>query len=241
MKLKIFLLLLLIFTFSSGILPAQKKSKKITVSGFVTDSNFRPVEGALILVDQQSTQVFTGENGYYRIRIRPDALVISVLTPNKETMSQLIDNQESINFPIGVISSETTLQTKAENNKLLDLGYKKVDPEKMAVSVSNSDVIDASGDEFSIYHDIYEMIKGRVPGVDVNGQKIRVRGVTSFNSNNDPLFVVDGIPVNSIENIMPNMVQSITLLKGTSTAFYGSRGAYGVIVITLKKNSSIKK
>lgn len=79
------------------------------------------------------------------------------------------------------------------------------------------------------------MIKGKIPGVVVNGESIRIRGPNSFFQNNDPLFVVDGIPVSSISNIRPNMVESISVLTEAAASIYGSRGVNGVIVITLRK------
>jgi TonB-dependent SusC/RagA subfamily outer membrane receptor len=79
------------------------------------------------------------------------------------------------------------------------------------------------------------MIQGTVPGVDVYGKTIRIRGVNFQTSNNGPIFVIDGIISNTIDHITPNSVQSITVLKNEETALYGSRGTGGVIVITLKK------
>ena len=85
------------------------------------------------------------------------------------------------------------------------------------------------------------MIAGRIPGVDVAGKKVRIRGVNSMVSNNDPLFVVNSIPLNSIDHILPQDVESISVLKGPSATIYGSRGVNGVIVIKLKSEVSQKK
>jgi TonB-dependent SusC/RagA subfamily outer membrane receptor len=78
------------------------------------------------------------------------------------------------------------------------------------------------------------MIKGEVAGVEVIGTSIRIRGTSSLMSGTQPLLVVDGVTVNSIDNILPMMVKSIEVLKGSGAAIYGSRGANGVILITLK-------
>jgi len=85
------------------------------------------------------------------------------------------------------------------------------------------------------------MIAGKVPGVDVSGKKIRIRGINSMVSSNDPLFVVNGLPMSSIDHIPPQVVESISVLKGPSATIYGSRGINGVIVITLKNDVSTKK
>ena len=80
------------------------------------------------------------------------------------------------------------------------------------------------------------MIQGQCPGVEVEGTKVRIRGVSSINSPTDPLFVVDGIIQNGgVDYISPNDVKSITVLKdAASCAIYGSQGANGVILIDLK-------
>ncbi len=70
------------------------------------------------------------------------------------------------------------------------------------------------------------------PSIQVNGNKIVIRGVNSINST-DPLLIVDGIIVSSIDYISPQMVKSIEILKGSDAAIYGSRGANGVVMITL--------
>jgi TonB-dependent SusC/RagA subfamily outer membrane receptor len=75
------------------------------------------------------------------------------------------------------------------------------------------------------------MIKGEVPGVQVNGTSITIRGTGSIMSSTEPLFIVDGIAVNQISDISPVEVKSIEVLKGASASIYGSRGANGVILI----------
>ena len=81
------------------------------------------------------------------------------------------------------------------------------------------------------------MIQSKIAGVFVDGKKIRIRGNNTFFENNDPSFVVDGMPVNSIDHILPNTVQSISILKGPAGSMYGAKGVNGVIVIALKKSS----
>jgi TonB-dependent SusC/RagA subfamily outer membrane receptor len=236
MKLKGLIFISLSLIFSVNILTAQKKSKNITVSGYVTDTCNNPVVGAMIKIDNKNALSHTDKSGYYNIRIRPDANEITVLSQNYKVRSELIGGRTSINFSLrGRDVSQQIGKKEGESEESVDIGYRKMDSKKMAVSVSKSDVLDVSGSEYSTYRNIYEMIQGRFPGVDVNGQKIRIRGVNTLAGNNDPMFLVDGSPVSSIDHIIPNKVQSITVLKGTATTIYGSRGVNGVIVITLKK------
>ena len=114
----------------------------------------------------------------------------------------------------------------------VNVGYTVVDRDDLTTSVS---VVKADQNT-SVYRNIYEMIQGRCPGVDVQGTKVTIRGMNSINSPTEPLFVVDGVQQSgSISYISPNDVKSITVLKdAASCAIYGSQGANGVILIDLK-------
>ncbi|GAB3831383.1 SusC/RagA family TonB-linked outer membrane protein [Hymenobacter jeollabukensis] len=96
---------------------------------------------------------------------------------------------------------------------------------------------------------VMESLQGRLPGVDItrssgsasSGVNVTVRGNRSLTANNGPLFIVDGIQYNSIQDINPNDIQSMEVLKdAASTAVYGSRGANGVIIVTTKKGAAGK-
>lgn len=90
------------------------------------------------------------------------------------------------------------------------------------------------------YTDIYQMIRHEVPGVVVSGRSIVVQGPNSFFGSSQPLFVVNGNRVSSIDNINPLDVKSIRLLKGSYANIYGNDGANGVISITLLNGSEKK-
>ena len=76
------------------------------------------------------------------------------------------------------------------------------------------------------------MLRG-TPGVQVIGNRVIIQGQSSISDITAPLYVVDGIPVQSINDVLPSMVENISVLKGLSAAIYGTRGIYGVILITL--------
>ena len=241
MKAKLLIFILLLFAVSANISTAQQKGRKL-ISGVVVDAVRHPVVGAIILVDLKKTQVVTDENGFYKIRVKPGAKMLSVLPPSLEIKSDSIGNQDVINFILeGIDLSSQSRQIEGIPTESIDVGIRSVNSKKSALSVTKSDVIDVSKNDNNIYQNIYQMIQGKVSGVDVSGTKIRIRGQNSFFSGNDPIFVVDGVPVNSIENIMPNDVQSITMLKGTAATIYGSIGSNGVIVITLRRSAQHKK
>jgi TonB-dependent SusC/RagA subfamily outer membrane receptor len=98
-------------------------------------------------------------------------------------------------------------------------------------SLKNGDV------DFSMYNDIFELIRGRLPGVSIENGEIRIRGQRSINSSNAALIVVDGIIVDNsyLSLIPPNTVASIDVLKDASSSIYGSRGANGVVIIETKR------
>ncbi|HBC78610.1 MAG TPA: hypothetical protein DEO60_03050 [Bacteroidales bacterium] len=95
-------------------------------------------------------------------------------------------------------------------------------------------VIEIKDSSVPAYQDIYDMIRGRVAGVEVSGKSIRIRGSNSLNVSTEPLFVVDGVMVREIDDIAPETVKSIEVLKGPDASAYGVRGSNGVIVITRK-------
>ena len=114
----------------------------------------------------------------------------------------------------------------------INVGYGSVKKKDLTQPVSKMDV---KNSKYASYTNIYQMLSGEVPGVRVNGTSIIIQGASSFNSSTEPLFVVDGIPRESIDDIPPQMVKSIEVLKGTSASIYGTRGANGVILIYLDR------
>ena len=132
-------------------------------------------------------------------------------------------------------ASRTTSDKAAASDpeeELLNTGYGHVKKKNYTGSISKVKVKSESDG----YTDIYEYIRGRVPGVMVRGTSITIRGINSINSGTEPLILVDGVEVSDLSSISPAMVDSIDVLKdAASTAIYGVRGANGVILITLKK------
>jgi TonB-dependent SusC/RagA subfamily outer membrane receptor len=93
------------------------------------------------------------------------------------------------------------------------------------------------------YSNIFDVLKGRVPGVAVNGNSINIRGVSSILLSNEPLYLLDGIPVDAgaVSSINPQDVDRIEILSGPSSAIYGSRGGNGVVAIYTKRGRFMKK
>ena len=83
------------------------------------------------------------------------------------------------------------------------------------------------------YSDIYEYLRGRIPGVEIVGTSIRIRGINTT-GNTDALIILDGMEVSDISDINPMDVKSVEVLKDAASTIYGMRGANGVVIIKTK-------
>lgn len=234
MKTKLFFCLLLLLSFQVGISYSQKSLKKITVSGYVKDGTDTPVANAIIIVDGEKTAFFTNDKGFYKARINQGSSSIGVLTQTSGKVEEPINGRGRIDFRFeGSVPIQVTGKADPED-EAVDMGLRTAKKKSLTSPV---EVVDGTKSKYASYDNIYDMIKNEVPGVMVSGNSIRIRTATSINASNEPLFVVDGVPVNTIDNIVPQMVKSIQVLKGSSAAIYGMRGSNGVIVISLLKGS----
>ena len=229
MKIRIIICLIIAaFSFSSGY--SQKPGKKITISGYVLDGTRTPISGAIVMIDGKSTDKYTDEKGFYQIKVKSGSVRIGILTVANGFVEETIDGRTSINFELrGSVMNQPDMAVKP-GDEAINVGYGTVKKKDMTTNVNK---IDASNPKYASYRNIYEMIKGEVPGVQVTGTSIKIQGVSSMNSGTEPLFVVDGVVVSSISDIQPAIVKSIEILKGSSASIYGSRGANGVILINL--------
>jgi TonB-dependent starch-binding outer membrane protein SusC len=230
MKRNVFFVILMLL--SVAILPLNAQ-KKITIKGIVIDDRKEPVVGAILVVDREQTRLYTDINGKFRLKVSPDAESIGVVISKNMFVEKPISGRKelTINIPYEahqkIISDITNPDEEAIN-----VGYGTV-KQKNLISTVNK--INASKNNYAAYSNIFDMISGTVPGVRVNGSNIIIQEATSFIGSTQPIFVVDGIVVNEISSISPSQVKSIEILKGSAAAIYGSRGANGAILITLRK------
>jgi TonB-dependent SusC/RagA subfamily outer membrane receptor len=205
-------------------------NKPITITGKVLTLDQKPVAGAVIYVDNSKTSFVTSSKGSYKIKVSPSARKLAIHSSEYGNCDTLINQQTTINFTFQVSSKlqkddkDITRKGDYENT---GNGSVKMDNES-----SRYNKIEGDLNKNSQYQNIYDMLNGTVPGVIVNGKKITIRGQSSFYGTNEPLFVVDGVIVTSIDDIRPIEVKSIQVVKSSSAAIYGSRGSNGVIVIT---------
>ena len=231
MKRGIILCMMLSLIVSENI-DGQKNNKKNMVSGYVTDVNNQPVAGAMILVDRQETGVVTNKKGFYKVRITPETRMIGAYSDLKGSAEAQAEGGLEINIILyGNYAIEGFIPAITVEEEMVNIGYGKVQKKDLTTPTGQ---IDGRDSKYDSYTSIYDMIRGEVPGVQVVGTQIQIRGISSINSSNDPLLVVDGMAVSSIDNISPREVKSISVLKGSDAAIYGSRAAGGVILINLK-------
>jgi TonB-dependent starch-binding outer membrane protein SusC len=236
---KSIILLFSIFLFISSVSSfAQKSGKKHYITGQVLDINNKPVCGAMVLIDNKSSDVVTNDNGMYKVKVKADAAIISILNLSSGLMNEVINGRTVINFKLNnVIPQEETVKQENPDNEIVNIGYGYAQKKDLATSVGN---INGQNTKFASYQDVYQMIQGEIPGVQVVGKRILIRGTGTINASSDPLVLVDGIDMfadanNTLDAIDPRMVKSINILKGPDAAIYGSKAANGVILITLIK------
>jgi TonB-dependent starch-binding outer membrane protein SusC len=233
MKRGICFLMILLVPISCNLF-AQMQGKRYYITGQVLDLNDKPVSGAIVLVDTRSTQVVTDERGMYKVRVKTNATTISVFKSSNGQQDEEIKGRKIVNFKLesGTLLYPPEEQVKTESDKI-SVGYGYVEKKDATTSVSK---IDGLNNKKATYSTIYQILQ-RDPSVQVIGNKIIIRGVGS-NINTDPLLIVDGIIVETIDYINPNTVKSVEILKGSEASIYGARGANGVIMITLIGNNS---
>lgn len=200
-----------------------------TIKGVVTTFDSIAVIGADIKIKSTKEVVKTDSLGQFLALIdQSDKLTVSAGGFYK----QKVDITKQIKFVAINIKLKPT-----EKAREYAIGYGYVnDAEKLnALSQISSDDLD-----FSMYTNMYELIRGRVPGVQVhtNGD-IVMRGVNSFYASPAALIVVDGVPVDKsvFATLVPANVKSISTIKDGSAAIYGSRGANGVVIVETKKGT----
>jgi len=225
---KIFLVLF-ILSLSCGSF-AQNSGKKYYITGQVLDANGKPIFGATVLVDNKSTDVATDVKGNYKVKVKPDAAVISVFSLSSGLLiNEEINGRVVINFKF----EDAMSQNANKENEEVNIGYGTVQKKDISSNITS---VDGQKKRYSVYQNVYDMIRGELPNVQVIGDKIRVKGAYDTNSGQiDAIILVDGVETTSVAGIVPRMVKSISVLTGADASIYGSRSGHGVILITLTK------
>lgn len=100
--------------------------------------------------------------------------------------------------------------------------------------VDSVNTIELSEEKSLGYTDIYDYLRGKVPGLQIKGTDITIRGISSVNAQGSPLIIVDGVEVPDVSSINPQEIVKVEVLKDSATSIYGFKGAFGVIKFTTK-------
>lgn len=231
LKYKLNLIVFLLFV--SLIIQAQ-----IRITGVVTDLNKESLIGVTVQVKGTSTGTITNLKGEFSILAPSDK---STLVFSYTGFTQLI-------IPVGKQQFINAVMKEAikELDEVTVVGYGAMKKRDITGAISS---ISAQSIEEKTPINVYDALQGQTSGVQIvtgsgapgEGAEIRIRGVSTFDEGAKPLFVVDGVPLDNVDNINPNDIESIEVLKdAASTAIYGSRSANGVILVTTKKGEKSK-
>ncbi|MEE0236172.1 MAG: TonB-dependent receptor [Bacteroidales bacterium] len=215
------------------------------VKGVVVDA-IGPVIGATVIEQGTSNGTSTGLDGDYVLTVSSANAVVEVSCIGYATQTFVASQ-----LPKTVTLSEDTTFL----DEVVVIGYGTVKKEDMTGSIT---AIKSEELNRGAMVNTQDMLKGKVPGLLItpgdggpgSGSTIRIRGAASLNASNDPLIIIDGVPIasdagkgmaNPLDMINPNDIESFTILKdASSAAIYGSRASNGVILITTKKGKGNK-
>jgi len=201
-----------------------------TLLGRITNDKDEPIVNVLVYLDTIKTKVISNVIGCFEVTIPEGIKTITLYSPKHGYLTSAYNNEKRLSFMFLEPKEE-----KKDTQVVLENGTS--DKNNPASSINTLNV--RQDKNTSTYRTIYEYIDGKVAGVSVsNDNKITIRGGTSWNLSNEPLFVVDGVVVQSIDHISPVDVVNINVLKGVDTSIYGSRGSNGVIEIRTSQGSN---
>lgn len=212
-------------------------TKDITVTGIITDNKGVTLPGVSVKVKGTSNGVVSDLNGRFSIRVVNDGVLVFSYV-GFTTQEVAVSNKTTIN--INLIEENKSL------NEVVVIGYGTAKRKDLTGSVSS---IDTKTIKDLAVTRVDQALSGKVAGVQVKttsgepgaAPQVRIRGISSISAGSGPLYVVDGFPIDNIQTLNPNDIESLDVLKDASaTAIYGSRGSNGVIIINTKRGKSGK-
>jgi TonB-dependent starch-binding outer membrane protein SusC len=239
------LLLLFVVTFFTTMALAQR-----TITGKVTDDKGLPVANASVMVKGTTVGTSTKEDGTFELVLPPQAKTLVITSVGLSAIEEKITNNS--NYSVQLSSTERKM------DEVVVVAYgtaRKPTITGSLVKVGGDDI------ESRPFTSVDKILQGQVSGlqsVAASGtpgaaQQIRIRGIGSISASAEPLWVLDGVPINTgdasrltttanlLSTINPNDIESVTVLKDAASAsIYGSRAANGVILVTTKKGKSGK-
>ena len=207
----------------TAVVQEANQSKKI--SGQVLDEYGDPMIGVTIRVKGSQLATVTDLDGNFSLSVPGNKAELEISYIGYQTAN-----------PTAVAGTPVKVTMQPEQNDLDEvvvIGFgvvKKRDVTGSVASIKSEAIVQAPTSDLST------ALQGRISGLDVNGDQLRIRGNRSINGNNAPLVIIDGVMGGSMSDLNPDDIESVDVLKdASSTAIYGSQGANGVIIITTKK------
>jgi len=220
----------LILTTAFVLLVGMSYSQTRVVRGELTAFNRYPVANVEVTAKKAKTSVHTNEKGEFELVCKEkDVLIIKseVFT----SLNKRVGKKDEY-FKLNLIFRDSPTNREIATGK----GYIKKD--ELAYALTH---LSYENNDFCNYTDVFSLIKGKFSGVEIKssqmgGQAVFVRGQKSIESEGSAIYVVDGVEVADISFVYPCEITSINILKDGAAAMYGSRGAFGVVVIETKGN-----
>ncbi len=213
---KILIIIALIFTISN--MSAQQR----IVKGRVLLNDDFGIGNIVVSAKKSKASVITSPNGTFSIACE-DNDVLKFKSKSFFSQSKSIKGIDSLDVYLIFKEGQKNIDIARNEGYLTDEGINQL---KNSLSTEEID--------YSSYSNIYELMRGKLNGVEVSGNAVRIRGSHSLSGSNTAAFLVNGIFVTDVSDISPINIKSIKVLKSADAAIYGSEGLYGVIVIETK-------
>lgn len=234
MKMNKLLLAILMVLGTIGLLSAQSRQVRGKI---ISSEDNQGIPGVNVLVKGTQTGSITDADGKFAITVASDNAILVISYVGFTAQEVAVGSQSEVNITLA--PDTKTLQD------IIVIGYGTQKKSQMTGAISSVSAKEIS--ELPV-RSVQQALQGRAAGVDIvatnnrpgSEPNVRIRGRRSFSAGNDPLYVVDGIPLaGGIGDINPQDIQSIEVLKDASaTAIYGSRGANGVILVTTQRGKA---
>lgn len=212
-------------------------SAQVTLRGSITDANGEGLAGATVKVEGTSTETITDQNGNFTIQLADGYETLVISAEGFQTQKIYLTGQNSLSV---------NMRSSSSSDNVVNMGIGSQSKDELTSSVSSVAAEDVSPAPLI---NLEQANQGVTAGLFVQnssgklgqGTTVRIRGGSSLSASNQPLYVVDGVPLTSgnQSNINPSNIESIEILKdAAATAIYGTRAANGVIIITTKSGST---
>lgn len=207
------------------------KGEEIPFNGLIVDAGGKPVSKVRVWVKDEGSYATSDKQGRFGLsEVNPtDTLNLKI---KKKVYRIAVDGRKSMKITV----IDAGIKEVNEEPEIMDLGYGYV---KRRERINASSGITGARLRATGQSNILDALRGLVPGLNISGssrngdQSVTIRGIHSINSSNEPLYVVDDLPVSSLDGISLYDVERVEVLK--DAPIYGSRGANGAIIVTTKR------